>query len=437
MWLCVLPLSPADAVFVDPHDRIDASALIKLEWALGTDPVRSQKFTAQLEPEFHVALPFDMQLTTIARIRADVYDRILPRAPSQDALSHLSQRLLFGDRADLELREFYLEGNWDSWLFTIGKQQIVWGQADGLKVLDVVNPQDFREFILADFDESRIPLWAVNLEVPIGDITAQVIWIPDPTYHELPAPGARYAFTTDLLIPPAPPSVPVDIRPVKRPRNLFYDSDVGLRLSYFWHGWDLTFNYLYHYHDTPVLFRRLEGASQTPRIVVTPGYERSHLVGGTFSNAFGDLTVRGELGLSLDRHLPTRNLDDADGVVSSHELGSVLGLDWCGFDETLISGQIFQTWVMETPPGLLADSVDHSLSIFFQREFLNDQFVAEFLAIHNVNRSDGLLRPKLSYELSDSTTIWIGSDIFYGTQTGLFGQFKRNDRVVFGLEWGS
>ena len=68
---------------------------------------------------------------------------------------------------------------------------------------------------------------------------------------------------------------------------------------------------------------------------------------------------------------------------------------------------------------------------------MNDQFVAEFLAIHNVNRSDGLLRPKLSYELSDSTTIWIGSDIFYGTQTGLFGQFKRNDRVVFGLEWGS
>ena len=64
-----------------------------------------------------------------------------------------------------------------------------------------------------------------------------------------------------------------------------------------------------------------------------------------------------------------RNLDDADGVVSSHELGSVLGLlDWYGFDETLISGQIFQTWVMETPPGLLADSVDHSLSPSFSNE---------------------------------------------------------------------
>ena len=35
--------------------------------------------------------------------------------------------------------------------FTFGKQQVVWGKADVLKVLDVVNPPSFRELILEDF----------------------------------------------------------------------------------------------------------------------------------------------------------------------------------------------------------------------------------------------------------------------------------------------
>jgi len=52
---------------------------------------------------------------------------------------------------EAELREFYLETDWGKSYFTFGKQQVVWGKADGLKVLDVVNPQSFREFILEDF----------------------------------------------------------------------------------------------------------------------------------------------------------------------------------------------------------------------------------------------------------------------------------------------
>lgn len=65
---------------------------------------------------------------------------------------------------ELELREFYLQGEIGDTFLTLGKQQIVWGKAEGLHVLDIVNPQSFREFILDDFDNSRIPLWTVNIE---------------------------------------------------------------------------------------------------------------------------------------------------------------------------------------------------------------------------------------------------------------------------------
>ena len=61
----------------------------------------------------------------------------------------------------------------------LGRQQNVWGKADGLKVLDLVNPQDFRELILDDFDDSRIPLWAVNAEIPVAEVVVPLVWIPE------------------------------------------------------------------------------------------------------------------------------------------------------------------------------------------------------------------------------------------------------------------
>jgi hypothetical protein len=51
----------------------------------------------------------------------------------------------------------------------LGKQQVVWGTADGIKLLDIINPTDFREFVQNTFEDSRIPVWMLNLERNIGD----------------------------------------------------------------------------------------------------------------------------------------------------------------------------------------------------------------------------------------------------------------------------
>jgi hypothetical protein len=62
------------------------------------------------------------------------------------------------------LRELYMDtevGNWD---LRIGKQQVVWGTADGIKLLDIINPTDFRELNQNAFEDSRIPVWMINAE---------------------------------------------------------------------------------------------------------------------------------------------------------------------------------------------------------------------------------------------------------------------------------
>jgi len=62
------------------------------------------------------------------------------------------------------LRELYADTKASDWDLRIGKQQVVWGTADGIKLLDMVNPTDWREFNQNTMADSRIPIFMINAE---------------------------------------------------------------------------------------------------------------------------------------------------------------------------------------------------------------------------------------------------------------------------------
>ena len=68
------------------------------------------------------------------------------------------------------LRELYIDtsvGEDEDVSLRIGKQQVVWGTADGMKLLDILNPTDYREMAQNSMDESRIPVWMLNAETDL------------------------------------------------------------------------------------------------------------------------------------------------------------------------------------------------------------------------------------------------------------------------------
>ena len=429
--------NPDDATtgfFASLKERSYISGTLGAETGIETGDGDLQKFEGLLQLELEIELPKNIDLTIIPRMRVDLVDKLERSQPDQHEIGGFTRSLYLGDDVQLEMRELYFEAMAGDTFLTIGKQQVVWGKADGLKVLDVVNPQDFREFILDDFDDSRIPLWTINAEIPIGNATLQLLWIPDQTYHKIPEPGATYEFVSN--VPQAPAGVSVVQNNFDRPNNIIGDSDVGLRISGFWKGWDLSLNYLYHYDDVPVLYRSLSAGPGGPMVTINPGYERTHLVGGTFSNAFGDLTLRGEFGFSFNKYYSTTDTTDIDGVHETDEFAYVIGLDWFGFSETLLSVQFFQNILADDAAGLLRDQVENTMSFLAQRDFRNDTFTVSNIWVHNFNDDDGFVRPKLEYKLRDDLDVWVGVDFFYGTQHGLYGQFDQTDRLILGLNWG-
>jgi len=439
--LCVLTtLSSAEEVeeneelsvrlFDRLKERVFVTGAVKFETAIETDG-DAQKFEFIVQPEIEINVNDDTNIVFVPRMRFDALDELEPGRPDQDEIAGPSRRWLIGDPLELEVRELFVETIVGDTYLTVGKQTVVWGESDGLKVLDVVNPTDLREFGLADFEDSRIPLWTVNAEIPIKEATLQLLWIPDTSKHNIPEMGSTF----DLVNIDLPDSINLNIENYARPRDGFKDSDFGARLSGFWKGWNLSLNYFYHYDDTPVVYLALAAGDDGVTVTVSPEYERTHLIGGTFSKAFGDLTLRGELGYSTKKYFDASILFDPDGVHETGEFGYVIGLDWFGIRDTMISFQLFQSILDHDAPGLGRDRVDNTITFLVRRSLKNDTLSVYNILVHNLNHGDGYVRPKISYQVNDEMSIWTGFDIFYGGDSGLFGQFDDKDRLVMGMEW--
>ena len=81
------------------------------------------------------------------------------------------------------------------WTIHAGRQQVVWGEAVGMFIADVVNPKDYRQFLIPDFDDIRIPLWAIDAEKSLGAAgRLELFWTPDLRTSEIPVPGSEFTF---------------------------------------------------------------------------------------------------------------------------------------------------------------------------------------------------------------------------------------------------
>ena len=65
------------------------------------------------------------------------------------------------------VREAYIDTETEGLSIRAGKQQVVWGTADGMKLLDAINPTDYTEMAQNQMEDSRIPVWMINAETDV------------------------------------------------------------------------------------------------------------------------------------------------------------------------------------------------------------------------------------------------------------------------------
>jgi hypothetical protein len=394
-----------------------------------------QKSEIILKPEFSYKLNKNSKFVLKGQLYTELNDNLEAGVPEEHTVSNMSKRLFIGDRTNLELREFYFYANIKNKLrLTIGKQQIVWGETDGLKLLDVVNPQNLREFILDDFEDSRIPLWSLKAEFDIKNIAVQFVWIPDNTYHitqDFDAP-----FFTKSLFQTPPQGISAVFNKTLKPNRFIADSDIGLKVSTFTKGWDLSLNYFYYYDDLPVFYSELDvSETNNPFMEINPKFQRQHLIGGTFNKVIGSSTFRGEIAYIFNQNFSSTNSTANLGIETSTVFKSAIGIDYIK-GENIISVQLFSDVITDDISPYNRDKFETNTSLKISREMMNDNLSAEILWVHNTNHGDGYVKPQISFWVNTNNQLFLGSSIFYGNERQLFGQFKDRSRVSLGIRWG-
>lgn len=380
-------------------------------------------------PEFEVSLGSEISLVMSGRARLDPADDLSPGELALKNYSDYSRPLKLGNQGIAELRDFYIEFGSDTLNWQIGKQQIVWGELDGFKNLDVVNPQSFREFILDDFESSRIGLWSVNANFKLNNWHGEVFWAPDPTVHEVPVQGATFA--------PSAPRYTFNARElgftgtqINFPNNTLNNASYGIRLNTLSDsGVELSMSYLSGLDPTSV-GRSLDKPDES---LLVQEYQRREVWGLSVSKALPNIVLRAEIG-----YRPKR----AFSVVSQNALftkrldqvTAAIGIDIDGPGKWFTNIQYLYDKVEPTNSTLVRPREDNIVSFYSRRSWQNETLFFDLKWYSTDSFSDGLVRPELRYLVNDSVSASIGVDAFYGNDDGIFGQFDKNDRVVFKIQ---
>ncbi|WP_321495872.1 DUF1302 family protein [uncultured Desulfobacter sp.] len=163
--------------------------------SLGDDALSDSIFedTEPLENESGFSISGSIQARGTAQTRDDpavennqtLRDRIILEGKYKKAISvsALSDYLYFGsesreDDYDLTLHEAKWEHLTNNYGLSIGKQIIRWGKTDQVSPVDTLNPEDFREFILPDYEERKIPIWMADARFFSNYFTLEGVFIP-------------------------------------------------------------------------------------------------------------------------------------------------------------------------------------------------------------------------------------------------------------------
>jgi hypothetical protein len=462
-------------------DKLTLSGFLKNETAY--NPNHDREFmkienTFQLEAEYMFNDKFSF--FTILRY---FYDNAYDVNPLFEDNRNILQRTRDTDW----LRECYVNYESPSLDVRIGKQQVVWGTADGIKIMDVVCPTDQREFTLDNFADSRIPRWMLKLEYsPKVNGTLQFLFIPDFETDFFAPSGSPFTYRAFTLLGDLSDAIH-DLAKIPHthytfnqtrdfPSQNFENASFGVRwLDILPNGLEYTLNYLHGYgtlggnvHIFNLGPSPFPGAPPQGDWVMKFRYPMTELFGFTFTKGINTglltgTTVRGEFayihnnfnkteGMWLKNFIsvpfppfsvPTEAING--GIVKVDNYKYVLGVDKYIVSNWLASFQFIQLVTNKTSKNgndLLFGATNAPLKKYYtflttriSTDFMNERIKPDCLFMYGT-QNEWRISPRIEYELRDYLNIAVGGHMFWGRRETLLGEFRDDDEVYCEIKYG-
>lgn len=322
--------------------------------------------------------------------------------------------------------EAYVEYADDACSFRLGAQQVVWGAADRLRVLDLIHPLNLRENLFGDQVQSRLPLGMLNSECSIGEQSVQWLVIPHTRDNRRPAPGSRFHVPT-----PADQVSAAGLRTAHSDRPQWdqpKDWSVGAKWAGQLAGADLALHAFHGWKADPVL--HLESAAGVPAYGAV--HERFSMLGASVSAPAGPFVVKSELSVVPRTQAyyvtPARLIDST----AAREQRALIGLDYQA-TEWFFSSQYY-VQKNRAAQVLIEPATQKIVTLAARRQLLQGRLEMTGYVAHDLTNPAQFASVTARFDFSAQVQGTVAVDYFRGEQASL-GRFHPESRVVASLRY--
>ena len=326
-------------------------------------------------------------------------------------------------RHNADWRHLYLGMPLANGELTLGWQQVVWGRADELRVLDQVNPVDYRYGGTAQLDDSRITLPMLRYTLNTGNWEWEGLFITDFERNHPPVPGSEF----DSPVFAAPDSDYFRVLPGED-----YDGRRGFSYGFSANGQigniDASLVALNSRPYDPVY--AVQGQDADGRLRVQPQFPRYTMLGAGLAMDTGNsIVLRSEIAYFDNWHITNPNL--TYGGAQATLLKSLLGIDYL-YREWMISAQWQEQHVAGWREGMLTPRSEHLFTLSAEGSHAQGRLKNRLLvAFYPPARDNAWLQGLFTYKPVDSLRFGLEINLFFGTQDGTFGAYDKNDHIRF------
>jgi hypothetical protein len=328
-------------------------------------------------------------------------------------------------RTQLRFDDVYVQGKLSSDLdLKVGRQIVVWGKSDSLRVTDVINPLDNRLPGMTDIEDLRLSTGMAKLDYYVGDWDFSFMLIAEARVFQEAPPRSEF-FPVDSVFLNAPEPF-IDLQ---EPSTSWDNMQYAFAANGVFSGWDLSF-YAADVFDSKWY---LDPQTRTRKI------GRVKMLGSAVNVAIGSWLLKSEVAF-LDGVRYNSTQDE------KNRLDSLVGVDYMGITDTVLSFEFANRHIfdyesqMSSLNTLTPDYVDKDekqTAIRATRSFSNDTINFNALAIMFGShwQYGGFARVWVDYEIADALNASVGVVDYMSSDKPSIDSVSDNDRVFLDITY--
>ena len=298
---------------------------------------------------------------------------------------------------ETNLREFYAQTSRGRLSLKAGKQIVIWGEAEGSAVTDVISPRDQSEFLFTSLENSRRGQIMLTTDYFSTRGRWTLILNPDAQSNRYPDAGTEYAFPSLAM----QPGVSVEDEPLS---FALKNTEIGLRWWKNLGSTDVSIMAANLLSNDPVY--KLEGLDSLGRLVFRTTYPRYYMAGMTFNHSRGNFLFKGEIAYKTGRCFTSADPFDTDRLADLDLIQAAFAMEYDANGAYRLyleaSNQYLPGW---TPTISGARRNESAIVAIWSKSFLNDTLEFSYTFGLQLQDKDIFQQASFSYDINDKLNV--------------------------------